>query len=571
MAAVSTLMDEPAGKIDGMKKKVQEMSVATGQSTEDLSGGLYQVISALGESDQNLAQLDLSARAAVAGVSSTTDAINLFSAAGKGYNDVSAEAMQKTADLAFMTAKLGVTTFPEMAASMGDVIPLAAQFNTTQEELFATMATLTGVTGNTSKVTTQMASVYGAFLKPTEAMDDAVKKINRSYSEYNFQTAGGMMKTLGFKKTIELMNEAAGGNEEELGAIFTRKEAILGILPLITTQSENYTKKLEKMNNVTGSMDEAFRRQTEGINEQGFKWEQTKRRMQVFAQRTGDKLLPVVERLMDYLDPLLTTLGNMDDETFDAAMSMVGFAMKVGIASSAIGKFMTFTGGMSNFLAGLPAAAGGGTAAVKGLGTAMGALGPLAASLGVGLGIGEALNTFVIDPLTEAAQKLETTVGNMLTNLDRKMKTLDQKGLESEEAKLVAKLEELKSFSHAAGGFFSGDVLGMQRMEQVGQVEAKIAELRGRISAEKKIADPNSLFNMSTKTLRQNSAENDMDMRTMIDLIGAGRGGGGSFPGMEPQRVKIEVDVVSRENADAKVKATGDTYADVETGKNTRK
>lgn len=102
------------------------------------------------------------ARGATAGLAQTTEAINLTSAVTKGYGDATAEVVQHASDLASTTVRLGQTTFPELAASIGSVVPLAAALNVTQEELFGTMATFTGVTGNAAEVSTQLTSVLTA-------------------------------------------------------------------------------------------------------------------------------------------------------------------------------------------------------------------------------------------------------------------------------------------------------------------------------------------------------------------------------------------------------------------------
>ena len=81
--------------------------------------------------------------------------------------------MQKASDLAFLTVKLGQTSFPELASSMGQVVPLAATMKVSQEELFGAMATLTGVTGGTAEVTTQLRATMQEFLSPSSQMGKA--------------------------------------------------------------------------------------------------------------------------------------------------------------------------------------------------------------------------------------------------------------------------------------------------------------------------------------------------------------------------------------------------------------
>ena len=124
MGNIATLLDEPAGRIDVLKSGVQGLAVEFGKSTEDIAEGTYQVISAFQDSAETLDLVKINAMAAAAGMATTKDAIALTSAVTKGYGDVSADAVKKASGLAFQTVKLGQTTFPELAASIGRTVPL---------------------------------------------------------------------------------------------------------------------------------------------------------------------------------------------------------------------------------------------------------------------------------------------------------------------------------------------------------------------------------------------------------------------------------------------------------------
>ena len=156
LANVSTLLTgteaEVAARTAEIGDQVLEISNRTGVATADLTDGMYQVVSAFGDSADAAAILETAAKSAAAGNATTTDSINLLSAVTKGYGDTSAEAVQQAADLAFATVRLGQTSFPELAAGMGKVIPLASTLGLEQEQLWGAMATLTGVTGSTAEV-----------------------------------------------------------------------------------------------------------------------------------------------------------------------------------------------------------------------------------------------------------------------------------------------------------------------------------------------------------------------------------------------------------------------------------
>ena len=144
LANVSTLLTgteaEVAARTAEIGDQVLEISNRTGVATADLTDGMYQVVSAFGDSADAAAILETAAKSAAAGNATTTDSINLLSAVTKGYGDTSAEAVQQAADLAFATVRLGQTSFPELAAGMGKVIPLASTLGLEQEQLWGAMA-----------------------------------------------------------------------------------------------------------------------------------------------------------------------------------------------------------------------------------------------------------------------------------------------------------------------------------------------------------------------------------------------------------------------------------------------
>ena len=301
MANVQTLLSGGTEQTLKLKESIQNLARETGKPTEDLAEGLYEVVSALGESSDNMDQLRVATQAAIAGRSSTIEAVKMLSAVTKGYGDTSSEAQRRVSDLAFQTVKLGQTTFPELAASMGKVVPLAAAMNTTQEELFGTMATLTGVTGDTAEVSTQLASVYAAFMKPTE-------KLNKIAKQYGFESGTAMLKTKGLAESIRILSKETKGNETELAKLLKRKEALVAVLALAGGQAETYEDKLAKMKDTTGATAGAFKAQTEGINAQGQAWKKATQDIAVFSQQLGDSLAPALTTVTGLLNDALSAI-----------------------------------------------------------------------------------------------------------------------------------------------------------------------------------------------------------------------------------------------------------------------
>ncbi len=297
IANVATLIPGQSERIKELKGNVQDLAIEYGKSTTDITNGLYQVISAFGDTADTAEVLEINVRAAAAGMATTEQAIALTSAVTKAYGDTSVEAVQKVSDLAFQTVKLGQTTFPELAAAIGKVTPLAKELNVSEEELFATFATLTGVTGKASEVTTQFSGILAAMVKPTEGMKLAMASLGKEIGLGADASAKAIIDELGFKEALESLKDQTDGTTIGLGKLFESKEALIGLLPLLSSQTEVYDKKLAAMSDSTGILDEAFKEMSEGINKTGFDMAKLKQMTIVLSQKLGDKLAPMIGKI----------------------------------------------------------------------------------------------------------------------------------------------------------------------------------------------------------------------------------------------------------------------------------
>lgn len=300
MSNVATLLDgstdEVAKRTSELQKKVLGVSNNLNLDTSDLTDGLYQVISAVGDSEDSISNLTIAAKAAKAGNATTTDSINLLTAVTKGYGDTSQEAFEKASDLAFQTVKLGQTSFPELASSIGKVTPLASALSMTQEELFGATATLTGVTGGTAEVMTQMKAVLAGLMSPSEGMGKALE-------ELGFSTGSAAIESLGLQGTLEALSTTVDGDNQQLAKLFSSVEAQTAVLALAGSQAQNFTDKTKAMYEATGATSKAFDAQTNNLDNVK---SSLKNLGKNFMTEIGLVALPHVEKLAREAIPLVT-------------------------------------------------------------------------------------------------------------------------------------------------------------------------------------------------------------------------------------------------------------------------
>lgn len=259
MSQVATLLDGNVNqKIGDMSTQVLQLAKDTGTSTSLITSGLYQTVSAFGDTKDAMNILQTATKAATAGNSTVTDSVNLLSAVMKGYGNVSAQSAKQVSDMAFLTVKLGQTTFPELAQNMGKVIPLASALGVKMKDVFAAESTLTGVTGDTAAVSTGLQATFKALISPTTAMQQV-------YTKLGISSGQALIKQKGFKGALDLLVKSTHGNTAQLSKMFGQVEALNQVLALTGAQSDNFTQKQKEMANSGGAMAQAYSRATDTI------------------------------------------------------------------------------------------------------------------------------------------------------------------------------------------------------------------------------------------------------------------------------------------------------------------
>ncbi len=94
MANINTLLDDDS-HLKTYENAIKSVSNETGLSLDNMSAGMYQAISSLGDGGEETTEIfETMAKSAKAGGAEVSDSVALISSGMKGYNDVSAETAQ---------------------------------------------------------------------------------------------------------------------------------------------------------------------------------------------------------------------------------------------------------------------------------------------------------------------------------------------------------------------------------------------------------------------------------------------------------------------------------------------
>lgn len=357
LAQVGTLIPGQIKRVQDLGKAVRGLAIETGKGTEDINAGLYQTISAFGDSEETVDRLTVALRAATAGGAETQSTLSMLSGTTKAYGDTSVKALQHVSDLAFKTVELGETSFPELAAEMGKVNSLAVTLGISQEELFASFAAGTGPLGNTSSVATKLAGSMVALLKPSGDMQIAFKKLGVSSGKQ-------LIAQKGLRGAMQAVSDVADKYGVSLAKIFGRSEGLQFALSMTGAQAEEFETKLGKLNMAAGATDKAYKEVTEGVNKAGFQFKQFQQRVSVLAIDLGNSLAPALIGIMDKITPTIKRFMNLDDRTKKIILTIGGVVaaigpllVTIGFVASGIAKLSLVVRGLSlamSFLAANP-------------------------------------------------------------------------------------------------------------------------------------------------------------------------------------------------------------------------
>lgn len=243
MAEVNTLLDVSDEKFASMTKEVKNLSRELPQTASELAAAQYDLISAGVALDQSIGVLEKSAKAAVAGVTDTKTAANagisVINAYGKSLDEI-----EGVYDLLFKTVKAGVTTFPELAQNIGQVLPTAKAANVEFINVAAAVATMTKAGIHTPQAMTSLKGAINALAAPTQRAKGQFQALGITWE--------GLIPTLDKIREKNL-------SIDQMRLLIPNVEARTGVLAL-TQNFDNLVSTLNEMEASGGAMEAAYQK-----------------------------------------------------------------------------------------------------------------------------------------------------------------------------------------------------------------------------------------------------------------------------------------------------------------------
>lgn len=259
MRVANTMAGKNAEGFAKLKNQVAELAKNVPVARDELANGLYQVVSNSVPENNWLNFLNKSAKASVGGVADLGEVVKVTSTVIKNYG-LAWDAAESVQDKIQLTAKNGVTSFEQLAQALPRVTANASTLGVSIDELLASFATLTGVSGNTNEVATQMAAIFTALVKPSSEATEMAEKMGIEFNAASIKAAGGLRNFLTqLDASVKEYAAANGVLEQEVYAkLFGSAESLRALIPLTNQLAEKFSENVDAMANSAGTINAAY-------------------------------------------------------------------------------------------------------------------------------------------------------------------------------------------------------------------------------------------------------------------------------------------------------------------------
>lgn len=305
------------------------VSIGPGQ----LADALYFITSAGIKGSEAMEILEMSAKAATAGLGNVTVVADLATSAMNAYG-VSNLSAERAVDILVATVREGKAAPEELAESMGQVLPIASAMGVTFDQVGATMAAMTRTGTNAATAATQLRAMLSGLIKPAKQAEQALEGMGTTSAQLRATIQEkGLLAALMDIKTL-----TTEFGEEMMAQVFPNIRALSGILDVMGSNIEDNIKIYKALENTTGTLTTAFQEATNTIE---FKYNnaiiKAKTGLVSLGKTVSTAALPLITAFGNMVTNLTTWFNDLSESQKRLTVTIGGFLAVLGPVSIALG------------------------------------------------------------------------------------------------------------------------------------------------------------------------------------------------------------------------------------------
>ena len=337
MAKIYTIADEGKKPMAEMREELIQLSNTSGYSLEDLAEAEYQAVSASVDTSKAVDFLSDATKLARGGFTSTTQAVDLLTTVINAYG-YQAEDAAYISDVLLRTQNDGKTIIDELAGSMGTVIPTAANYNVSLEQLAAAYATMTKQGVNTSRATTFLNAMFTELEKSSSTISKTLDaKTGKSFAQL-------MGEGYSLADVLGILYDAVDQDNEQFQRLFGNIRSGKAASALLTDDFAILNYEVERMSDATGQTAHAM----EVLETPSLKAKRAIQQLKNSGMELGTTLIntlaPTFEKVVLAIKDITDAFSQMDEHQMQLILGFGAFLAAIGPMLTIFGKLNTAIG-----------------------------------------------------------------------------------------------------------------------------------------------------------------------------------------------------------------------------------
>ena len=328
MTKINTLVGVSADQVEAWRDDILALGPAVGKGPKELADAMFFITSAGLRGEKALNTLEIAAKASAVGLGETEVVADALTSAMNAYADSGLTASDAT-EVLLETVKFGKLEADQLAASIGNVIPIASSLGVAFDEVGAFMASFSLGGATAGQAATALKGAFNAIIRPSQQAAKALEG-----TAFEGDRLKDSLDERGLIGTLVALRAHYGDNITGLRELFQETETFNAVLAVTKSGGAETTAILEKMRAETGALAEGFAKVTETT---GFKFNQLMAQIKVALVQLGDQLAPTIRKAVDAIIPMVKGVGDLVSGFTDlspglqfAIIAMTGIAIAAG-------------------------------------------------------------------------------------------------------------------------------------------------------------------------------------------------------------------------------------------------
>lgn len=297
MRKINVIAKQSEDGFNGMKEAVMEMSLKVPLATQDIAEGLYDIVSAMGYTEQSTKLAALAADVAVGGFTKMSVATDVLTSVMNAYGLKTLPEASKAMDILFKGVQLGKFDFEQLASSIGIATAEASKVGVSLEEVTAAMVNLNNAGFNAAESATILSGVLRSIYSPSKEASDIAASLGLQWDLSALQAKG-------LNGVLMDMIEKTHGNQDAMIGLMGDARAVRGALVLASDGGNQFNKTLEQMKSSEGGVDAAVKEANKSWQAQ---WQLIQNNVSKTFGEFVDTVMPKVIGAVSYIAELVGT------------------------------------------------------------------------------------------------------------------------------------------------------------------------------------------------------------------------------------------------------------------------